>query len=317
MIDVAVIGCGGIGKIHARAYQKIPGVRVAYMIDRIEALAQAAAAEFGAEALTDHRLMKLPVQAVSVVTPPDAHYDIIMDLLDSGIPVFTEKPLAMRVDEVEAIAAKCAATGVPLGIGFKMRREPVFAQARELIGRLGPIYAVSAVKTQPYNPRPNGWVPRVGCMYELSVHEYDLVNWIAGLEPQTVRAELAHSLGWAAEDRAYLDIDYTGGVKGQLMSLYTTGQRFTFRDLTISYIGENGYLKIERPNRLILHTTEDEVIDVTPRDNVDIFAEQLQEFLACVQSGRPFEPGPRAGAGITRLIEAARQSAATNQRVLV
>ena len=47
-MKVAIVGCGGIGKAHARAYKMLPGTEILYMIDRVESLARETAAEFGA-----------------------------------------------------------------------------------------------------------------------------------------------------------------------------------------------------------------------------------------------------------------------------
>lgn len=313
---VAVVGCGGIGKLHAAAYRSL-GAEVAYMVDVIPEVAKAAASAFGARAATSLEELEGPLDAVSVATPPAAHREPILRLLDRGIPVFSEKPLTMDVAEAEEIAARSDALGIPVGLGFKMRFEPVFCRARELVGQLGEIYAVSAVKCQPFSPRPSSWVPGVGCMYELGVHEYDLIRWIAGLRAESVSATLVHAMGWPREDRAYLDVQYSGNVRGQLMCHYLPDTAFSFCDLAITYVGQRGYIRVERPGRIFLHTDRDEIFDVTPEDNGALFTLQLDAFLQAAKDGRRCTPNARDGLEITAFVEAARRSAETGERVML
>lgn len=316
-MKVAIVGCGGIGKAHARAYKMLPGTEILYMIDRVESLARETAAEFGAKPLCDIREMQERPDIVSVVTPPFAHTETTLSLIRMGIPVFCEKPLTMNAEEARAVVNASDKLGVPVGIGFKMRYEPVFQKARERIGSLGKLYGVSVVKNQPHNPNPNHWVRKVGCMYELSVHEYDLVNWIAGIRPESVRAELCYDFGWERENRAFLDVNYSGGVKGQLISCYSPATKFTFNDLTITYVGERGYMRVERPNRIFLHTDTDEIIDVVPKENGELFREELEAFVEAVRLGAKPDPDVRTGAEMTFLVEAARLSSERKERIRI
>lgn len=314
-MKVAIVGCGGIGIQHAKAYQMIPGIKIIYMIDHIKELADRAAAEFGAIALQDISEMQEKPDIVSVATPPFAHTEIVLPLIEMDIPVFCEKPLTMNSEEAKHIVSMSEINGIPVGVGFKMRYEPVFQKAKELIGKLGKLYAVSVVKNQPFNAKPGHWVTRVGCMYELSVHEYDLVNWIADIEPKDVYADLIYDFGWEKENRAFLDVNYSGNIKGQLMSSYSPETSFTFNDLTIIYVGERGYMRIERPNRIFLHTDRDEIIDILPKDNIDLFVEELKQFINAIQKKKRPDPDAHTGAAVTFLVEAARISFSRRRRV--
>ena len=176
-MNVAIIGCGGIGCLHARAYQTMPDVKVAYMIDINRDLADRAAKEFGAVPLySADDLSEMP-DIVDVVTPPGAHTALTLRFVEQGIPVFCEKPLTTDIEEARAVVSAADRYGVPVGIGFKMRNEAIFKAAKENIGRVGTLYAVSTVKNQPHHAdTKEHWIAKTGCMYELSVHEYDLIE---------------------------------------------------------------------------------------------------------------------------------------------
>ena len=317
-MNVAIIGCGGIGCLHARAYQTMPDVKVAYMIDINRDLADRAAKEFGAVPLySADDLSEMP-DIVDVVTPPGAHTALTLRFVEQGIPVFCEKPLTTDIEEARAVVSAADRYGVPVGIGFKMRNEAIFKAAKENIGRVGTLYAVSTVKNQPHHAdTKEHWIAKTGCMYELSVHEYDLIEWIAGIHALDVRADLYYDFGWEKENRAFLDVNYTNGIKGQLMSSYSPDTSFTFSDLTMSFVGEKGYMRVERPNRIFLHTDKDEIIDVVPEDNFFATVAELRQFVDCVKKGVMPDPDVHNGANMTFMVEAARASSFSGERVRI
>ncbi len=165
MLNVGVVGCGIIGDLHAYAYSRIAETNLVALIDTNIEKAEALVEKYGGKAYKsiDDVLDKLDV--VSVVTPPNSHYSIITNLLERGIPVFTEKPVTTDVEQAKDLVRKSKETGVPIGVGLKMRYEPVFVKAKELIGELGALFGVSTVKNQPFTAEHNEWIKKPGvCM---------------------------------------------------------------------------------------------------------------------------------------------------------
>ena len=317
MMKVGIIGCGGIGRLHANAYSKVPNTELAALIDFDLERAEKLAAEFGGRAYRSIDDCPEKLDLVSVVTPPSAHYKIVMDLLERRIPVFCEKPITMEIDQAKEIVRKSEETGVPVGIGFKMRYEPCFVKAKELIGEIGKVFAVSAVKNQPYTEDPTRqWIKNTGCMYELSVHDYDLIDYILDTKPVRVRAKLGYDLGWKREDQAYLDVEYENGVIGQLMSSYSTHTAWTGYDIALTFVGEKGYMRVERPDRIVLNTDQGyRTVSVEPIGGMDIFVVQAQKFVDALEAGRTYHPNAADGAVQTILIESANASHLENQAI--
>lgn len=317
MIKVGIIGCGGIGRLHANAYSKVPNAELVALIDFDLDRAEKLAAEFGGKAYRSIDDCPEKLDLVSVVTPPSTHYKIVMDLLDRKIPVFCEKPITMDIDQAKEIVRKSEETGVPVGIGFKMRYEPCFEKAREMIGEVGKIFAVSAVKNQPYTEDPNRqWIKNTGCMYELSVHDYDLIDYIMDAKPISVRAKLGYDLGWTREDQAYLDVEYDNGVIGQLMSSYSTNTAWTGYDIALTFVGEKGYMRVERPDRLVFNTDKGYwTVPVEPIGGMDIFVVQAQKVVDALEAGREYHPNAADGALQTILIESANASHRENKTI--
>ena len=275
------------------------------MVDVRLSLAEAAAGEFGAAAYADVGGLPEDIQLATVVTPPMHHYGPVKALLELGVPVLCEKPLTMDVAQAEELAALAERKGLPLLIGFKMRFEPVFARARELVGAVGPLRAVVTGKMQPYHPGPIvNWHPDVGAMYELSVHDFDLVRFITGLDPRAVLATLRIPEGWTRENGFSIQVRYTDDVMGSHTGVYVDSCRFMQRDFTAQFIGERGYVTVQRPDRISVHLEEFTVEQIGP-PAVDPFVAELTNFRDTVLGrAEPFTTA-RDGVIATRLVEAA------------
>lgn len=305
MLKAAVIGCGAIGKAHLRALRATPEVQIAALVDTQVALAREAARDFGGQAYAHVADLPGDIHMATVATPPMNHFGPVKVLLERGIPVLSEKPLTMEVAQAETLAALSARKGMPLLVGFKMRFAPIFSRARELVRQLGALRAIVTAKMQPYSPRPgNNWVPLVGAMYELSIHDFDLVRFITGLEPAAVSATLNIPQGWQREKEFAITVRYDGDILGSHAGLYVDAGRFMRRDFTAQFIGERGYMILQRPDRICLHLETFTVETVDP-SAVDTFVAEMTNFRDVVL-GRA-EPATTALDGVigTRLVEAA------------
>ncbi len=304
MIQIAVVGCGAIGNAHAAAWNKVPGARLAYCVDTDAARAAATAQKHGAQALT--RLADLPpeVGVVSMTTQPAAHYPLVRELLAAGKHVFCEKPLTLHHAEGRELGQLAERRGVKLGVGFKMRYEPIFQKARELVPALGRIYQVQTHKVQAFGNQP--WLGATGAMFELSVHDFDLIHYLLGTSPRrVVAARASRRLGWAREDGFALQVEYENGAFGALGGLYVEQITWTGRDFSLWIAGENGYLQIDRADRIVLHRDRVEEFRFDPKDAPNAFVMELTDFLASVESGGPEPIGAEAANATTWIVEEA------------
>lgn len=304
MFRVGIVGCGGIGMAHARSWSAIEGVKVEYACDLDTAKAQAMADAVGATPISDMAQLPADLDAVSVVTPPQAHYPIVKALLNRGFNVFSEKPLTTDVAQGEELAALAKQKNLNLGVGFKMRYEPIFQKAKELLPEIGKLVSITTTKEQAFNPRPGGeWVTRTGAMYELSIHDFDLISYITGIFPvKVLSAKLNHSRGWEKEDAFHALVEYENGVTTLLQGLYCTHTTFCFRDLTITFLGENGYMRVERPDRIVMHTDDFRVVDI-PEAQKSAFVCELTHFKEAVEGKCENTLRADDAVKMTRLIE--------------
>ncbi len=309
MFKVGIVGCGGIGMAHARSWSAIPGVKIEAVADLNEGKAKAAGEFCKCPYFTDMNRLPDGLDAVSVVTPPGAHYPVVKAMLGRGFNVFSEKPLTLVPEQGEELDRLAKTKKLQLGVGFKFRFESVFNEAKKHLPEIGTLRSIVTTKLQAFNPRPEGaWVTRVGAMYELSIHDFDLLSFITGLYPEKVlAAKLEHRRGWEKEDGFTAMVAYGKGVTAMLQGMYCDSTTFCFRDLTITLLGEKGYLRIERPDRIVLHTDEFRVIEVKPYEK-SAFVLELEHFMSAVQGKCANTLRASDAVAMTKLIEEIRSA---------
>ena len=196
VLGICLIGCGRAGMIHARNYvNRVPGARMVACVDVVEAAARAAAEETGAKryATDYHDILDDPeVDAVVVVSPTDLHRDIVIDCARAGKHIFCEKPMAMNVEECQAMIDACEANHVKLQIGFMRRHDAAFQRAKAMLdsGAIGDLVQIHSHTRGPSKPRP--WMYDIGksngILAEVNSHDIDACRWFAGSDISTLYA---------------------------------------------------------------------------------------------------------------------------------
>lgn len=123
-IRVAVVGVGDFGRNHARVYRAMEDCELVAVVDANGERAGKVAAEFGAEALGDFRALFGRVDAVSVAAPTVEHARIGCALMEQGIDVLVEKPMAVSLAEADQLTATAQKHGCILQVGHLERFNP-------------------------------------------------------------------------------------------------------------------------------------------------------------------------------------------------
>lgn len=246
-VRVVVIGCGFIGRVHAKALQAA-GLELvgAYDISP-NAVAQVLRSPQNSE-LSMLELIKETEPHIAVVaTPPGDHAPTVHELASAGVHVLCEKPLALNEADAVSAASACDNAGVSLSISFKMRYEPVFATTRRLIleGAIGTPVSLWFEHTQPCPSSP--WAESTGIAAELLIHSIDLTRWITGEEP-TRPAATAADRGTALTST--LGLTLTSGCRATLTGrwLESFPPLGGADDMIGHIVGEAGHLTLLRPD---------------------------------------------------------------------
>jgi len=307
-LKAVVIGAGPIGGAHVKALKTLPGVEVTGLVDLNAQLLASRSKELGVAGLGAIDAIPPGTDFVTVATPPASHASLVRTLLERGFHVFCEKPLTLKMHEALELRDLARQKGRHLGVGFKMRYEPWFQKARELLPRLGRLYQVVTTKQQSYAQGVGKqWIETTGAMQELSSHDFDLITWMSGARPQQMlSAHLSKRLGWPAEDGFSLTVGYEGGMVGSLNGLYSENITWTGRDNYYRFGGEHGYLAIDRFERVVLHLEQAETFTFGPCPNT--FALELKDFADALNGGPMRYPDAQAGIDSLWVVEEARKA---------
>src|SRR6185436_2905 len=130
-MKVGVIGVGHLGKHHARLYAEMPDVELVGVVDILQPRAEEIAALYKTNHFTDYHDLFHKVDAVSLAIPTVDHARIGVDLLDHGIDVLVEKPIASTLEQARALIDAAHANKRVLQVGHVERFNPVVTAARE------------------------------------------------------------------------------------------------------------------------------------------------------------------------------------------
>ena len=97
-------------------------------------------------------------------------------------------------------------------------------------------------------------------------------------------------------------VDYGDGVTAMLQGMYCDHTTFCFRDLTITFLGENGYMRVERPDRIVMHTDEYRVVEIGNAEK-SAFVMELEHFRDAVLGRTENTLRASDAVRMTRLIE--------------
>jgi predicted dehydrogenase len=139
-LRVLVVGCGNMGRSHARAYHQLPGFAICGLVSRGDS-ARELSRELGGELPTfadfAHALAATRPDVVSINTFPDTHAAFATAALEAGAHVFCEKPLAATVAQAEAIVALARQRRRQLVVGYILRVHPAWQRFIAIARTLG------------------------------------------------------------------------------------------------------------------------------------------------------------------------------------
>jgi predicted dehydrogenase len=179
-IDVAVVGVGYLGRLHAEKYAAHPRARLRALVDPDPATREFAR-RLDAAWLPDWHDLPSDVRAVSVAVPTQLHHEVGCCLLRSGRDVLVEKPIAASLAEADALVAAAEAGGRVLQVGHLERFNPAI---RRLAGFLREPRFIESHRLAPWNVRGTD----VDVVLDLMIHDIDIILNVVRSEAVAIHA---------------------------------------------------------------------------------------------------------------------------------
>lgn len=187
-MKVAIIGCGVMGRYHARTYKQFKDVDLVAVCDINQKAAKDLADFYNTKYFTNFRdlIKKMSLDAVSITVPTKLHHQVALAFINSGISVLVEKPLAENVKQARDIANLAKQNKVTLLTGHIERFNPAVEKLQQLLnnGEFGDILSIVVKRVGLFPSR----IQDTDVVTDLAVHDLDIITNIVGKLPNSVFA---------------------------------------------------------------------------------------------------------------------------------
>ena len=328
-LRAAIIGAGGIATTHATAYQAA-GVDLVAVCDVDAALARKRADAWGVERVYDDvaaLLREETLDMVSVCTPASTHHAITLQAAGAGVHVLCEKPIAVDLNEAQAMIDACDAAGVVLQVGHQLRSHPAIVQAKTMIdeGVIGEVTMVrlrqahdwgGASEVRPsFATRASGGG---GTLLDNGCHLMDLARYLAGDVEEVYGRVATRKWPIELEDSAIVSLRFRSGALGSVETSWSaTGWEEGFwvygTDGSLEWTNRHADPVLVHASRTSGSTDWSET-DVTRYAFTELRGHdaEIRAFVRAVREGAPVPCTGEDGLEAVRLVLAGYDSASRN-----
>jgi predicted dehydrogenase len=297
-IPVAVIGVGEHGRNHARHLGKIESAELVGVFDVQTERSQAVAAELGVRAFPSLEETLKAVRAVSVVIPTTDHAATARAAFARGVDVLLEKPITRTVEEADELIALAREKGRILQVGHLERFNPGVAAAKAVTRN--PLF-FEIHRLGVFSPRSLD----VDVVFDLMIHDLDLVLWMVDAPVRDVRAVGLPVLSDKV-DIANARVEFENGTVANL----TASRVSTEKVRKFRYFQPNEYISIDFTRRDVLALNVNHN-GATPQlgfrkleaKAVEPLRAELEAFIESVNTRRPPLVGGEEGRKALALAE--------------
>jgi predicted dehydrogenase len=298
-IRVAVVGCGEFGRNHARIYREISGAELIAVVDLDQDRASAVAAEFGAQPLPSLHSLQGKVDAVSVAVPTVSHAEVGCRLMEMGLDVLVEKPIAKDIAGADALLAAARRHGRLLQVGHVERFNPAVLAVEPILNR--PLF-FEVHRLGVFTPRSLD----VDVIYDLMIHDLDILLALVGETVMEVKA-VGIPVLTDRVDIAHARLEFEGGGVANI----TASRVSTERVRKMRFFQQHEYVSLDYARRDALRVRVKQLgaqpefdFEKLPAPQVEPLRAELDAFLDAVRTRK--EPRTSGAAGRAALELAVR-----------
>ncbi len=258
-VRIAIIGCGGIADMHAKAIHDTPNAELTACYSRSSESANRFAQRYGIEAFTSYEaLLASPdVDAVALCTPSGLHTAQAIQAIQAGKHVLVEKPMSLTLREADELIATVDSGNVVVGVISQYRTSPAVEEIKRAIdaGALGRLtsgslqmkYWRSAAYYASGAWRGTWALDGGGALMNQGIHGVDIFRYLMGA-PVSLTAyarTLTHDI--EVEDMAVAILEFEGGALGTIEGSTTCNPGYPRR---IEICGDKGSVVLEEDSIL-------------------------------------------------------------------
>jgi predicted dehydrogenase len=280
---IAVIGVGYLGRFHAQKYAQIADSQLVAVVDANADAAAKVGAELGVPALQDFRAILDQVDAVSLAVPTPLHHSIGRALLERGIHVLIEKPIATTVAEARELIDLAKTHRCVLQVGHLERFNPAIVAAAD---RLRTPRFVESHRLAPFKQRGTD----VSVVLDLMIHDIDLIQELVGTPIESIDA-VGASVFSGEIDIVNARIRFKGGCVAN-----TTASRISLKqERKIRIFQDDAYLSVDLQQKILTVIRKKDAAPVESPAQVSIEEESFEQGDALLAEIEAFLRSVRQG----------------------
>ena len=305
-IRTAVVGTGEFGRNHARVYRELEGSELVGVYDRDQARAEAVAQEFQTRVLRSLEELREHAEAVSVAVPTVAHAEVGCRLLESGLDVLVEKPMAVNLAEADSLLDAARRHKRILQVGHVERFNPAVVAVAPILNR--PLF-FEVHRLGVFTPRSLD----VEVVYDVMIHDLDILLALVK-EPVTELKAVGIPVLTDKVDIAHVRLEFAGGAVANV----TASRVSTERVRKMRFFQQHEYISLDYARRDALRVgvkrpgpQPEFSFEKLPAPDVEPLHAELEAFLEAVGTRR--EPPTNGAAGRAALELASRVMASIQE----
>ncbi|HTT32128.1 MAG TPA: Gfo/Idh/MocA family oxidoreductase [Candidatus Acidoferrum sp.] len=305
-VRVAVVGTGEFGRNHARVYRELESAELIGVYDQNPERAAAVGTEFQAPVL--HRLEELQgkADAVSVAVPTVAHSEVGCRLLEMGLDVLVEKPMAVNLREADELLEAARKYRRILQVGHVERFNPAVLAVQLILNR--PLF-FEVHRLGVFTPRSLD----VDVIYDLMIHDLDILLALVN-EPVTEVKAVGIPVLTDKVDIAHARLEFAGGAVANV----TASRVSTERVRKMRFFQQHEYVSLDYGRRDALRIYVKKAgpqpefgFEKLTATAAEPLRTELEAFVTAVRTGK--EPCTNGAAGRAALELASRVMASIQE----
>ncbi|MBI2425388.1 MAG: Gfo/Idh/MocA family oxidoreductase [Candidatus Hydrogenedentes bacterium] len=322
-MNVLLIGCGGMGRMHAEMISR-SGLTLAVCADEARPAAVALAQKYGAKAVTDglKAIENKNIDIVAIATPTPEHLPLIKAAARAGKHIFCEKPFCRTVKECEAALAAVDKAGVKLFVGHVVRYFHEFETLREQAksGRIGEVGFVKLYRGGLLPNGPKSWFADYkksgGVTMDCMIHDLDWLRYTFG-EPKRIFCQALMKSKPVFMDYSQVTMRMKNGIIATVIGSWAHPAGFRVKAELCGSEGLIAYDSAEAPLTSMLRSesaTGSMIVPSSPVSESPYLREWL-DFVQWIDTGKCPRVSPADALKAVAMAEAALTSARTGQPV--
>lgn len=315
MLRIGIIGTGIIASSHADAAVSIPGVKLAAAVDINKDKVDAFAEKYEIVPYCDYKVMidEQQPDIVIICLPHYLHKESVLYAAEKHVNILVEKPMAINLEECQAMIDASSLGGVKLFVGHIQRYLDFNIITKDIVEsvELGMLTGIhETIHTSYFNAdRPRWFLKKEfsggGIAFNLGAHFFDRIQWITGRKVLKVRANVEYGKKeYDIESSAQMFCQLDGGLSASCLLNGCSPVEMH----RIEYIFTDGVIEVYPFQKIIVHlATGSREMKI---GGLDMFRSQLVKFIACLENGTNPEIDGQYGKRIIRCLKAVYESAA-------